>query len=129
MAAMGVRSSWDASAMNRRSRASDSRESLLGCHPGPECRLDPGQHDVEGAGQAADFGGLVLARHALGKVPLGDRLRGRLHVAGGDGGRCGRARNRRGAATITAPPVTISSMGKRWCSVLSVSPSGAATIR
>ena len=83
MAAIGVRSSWEASATNRRSRCFGGPQPALRCQPGAEGRLDPGQHDVEGAGQPPDLGGLVLAGDPLGEIAGGDGLGRPLHVAQG----------------------------------------------
>ena len=48
--------------------------------PGRERRLDPLEHDVEGAGQAADLGGLVGAGNALVEVAGRDGVSRPLHV-------------------------------------------------
>ena len=53
---------------------------LLGGDAGRERRLDALEHDVEGAGQATDLGGLIGAGHALVEVARGDGLGRGLHV-------------------------------------------------
>ena len=50
---------------------------------GAESRLDPGQHDIQRAGQTPDLGLVVLARDPLGQVAGGDGLGCGLHVPKG----------------------------------------------
>ena len=49
-------------------------------NPGREGRLNPLEHDVERAGQAADLGGLVGARNSLVEVAGGDGVGRAFHV-------------------------------------------------
>ena len=55
-------------------------QARLGGDAGRERRLDPLEHHVEGAGQAADLGGLVGAGNALVEVAGRDGVGRALHV-------------------------------------------------
>jgi hypothetical protein len=128
MAAMGVRSSWEASPTNRRRRASDSRSRsslatrarkadsirvsmtlrVRARRPTSVLSFSPGTRSVR---LPSAIDSAVVSMSRSGRSPMRT------------------SQKPASSATRTAPAVTISSITLRWLSVLSVSLKGWARIR
>ena len=127
MAAIGVRSSCDASATNRRSRCSESRS-----------RRSEASRALKADSMRVSITFRVRARRPTSVVSFSPgtrsvRLPAAMDSAVRSMSRSGRSPIRTShrppsRATTTAAPVTISSTRSRWWRVLSMSPSGWATM-
>ena len=112
-AASGVRSSCDASATKRRSRARGLAR--VGT------RLDLAEHRVQREPEPADLGRVVGALDAVREVAGGDRGGRRARSPRAAAGRGGRPRGRAAATPRARASVTSSSIRSSRCSVASTS--------